>query len=127
MTVLAFTDYIYHLKRAARSATVAEENLRREIAQRFSELERERQFAFCRYNLRQAVARALGEAANKEEALAKCRTAFMRELASAGVTEQQRVVIERFAPVILAVWKATHQHEAGEPGIVAVKRVPAIQ
>jgi hypothetical protein len=124
MTAQAFTDYIYYLERAARSASVAEENLRREIAQYFAELERERQFAFRHYNSMQAVARALGEAAIEEEAPVKGRAVFMRELNWAGVTEQQRAVTDRFAPVILAVWKSGSPARGRQTGDCEVENAP---
>jgi hypothetical protein len=110
MTPLA--DYIANLERNARAASIAEEEFRREATRRFAELERDRQYAFRRHSLMRAASEAVTAAAEEEDALAKGRAAFMAELGWTGATERQRNIIERFKPVVQAIW--TTAHAAGD-------------
>lgn len=121
MTTPVLDDYVAELERTARSASVMEEDLRREFARRFELLESERQFAFRRYSLMRAVTQAVAGAANEEEAIGKGNAAFMAEIGWAGATELQRTVTQQFGPVLLAVWNAAHPTEEVASDIAPVQ------
>lgn len=107
MTRSDFTACLARLGEAAREAGIAEESFRKEAARRIEALRQERAFAFRRLNLLRAVGAAVEEAQDEEQALASGRAVFLRETGLHGVDDRQKAVIERFLPVISAVWLAT--------------------
>jgi hypothetical protein len=70
MTATSFLD---DLQAAARDVEAAEAMFRREVAARMADLEQLRAFAFRRLNLTQAIAEAVGPAADEPAALATLR------------------------------------------------------
>lgn len=121
MSAITLADYVADLERSARSASVVEEDLRREFTRRFADLERERQFAFRRFHLMRSVTQAVTGAKDEADALARGAAAFMGEIGWSGASEQQRAVTERFRPVVLAAWSAAHPAEGGAADAGAVK------
>ena len=63
--------YLEELENSAQSASTVEENVRREFIGRLADLERERQFAYRRFNLMAAVFGAMTDAKDADEADAK--------------------------------------------------------
>jgi hypothetical protein len=63
-------SFLDDLKRANERATSAENDFRRDIAQRIEPLEDERAFAFRRFNLMRAVAAVVASAESEEIAVA---------------------------------------------------------
>jgi hypothetical protein len=96
---------IAQLDAAAHAASVAEESYRSEAAERVKGLERARAFAFRRLNLVREVARAMTGAKDEAEALQSGAAAFLREVNWTGGSESQREVIERFKPILAALWR----------------------
>lgn len=105
MTGNAIAAYLDRLDHAARSASIEEEDYRREAMEQIKLLERQRAFAFRRLNLMRAVAASLAEAKDEAEAAACGSAAFLRELNWNGATERQREVVDKFLPVVIALWQ----------------------
>jgi hypothetical protein len=105
MTVNATASYLDRLDQAARSASIAEDAYRKEAMERIKLLERQRAFAFRRLNLVRAVAASLAEAKDEAEAAASGSAALLRELNWNGASESQREVVNRFLPVVAALWR----------------------
>src|SRR5690606_319997 len=110
--------YLEKLDAAARSASLAEDAYRSEVAERVKSLERARAFSFRRAHLVRVVAASMGGAENEEEAIAAGSAAFLREIGWNGATEAQREVMERFKPVMTALWEMAGDGTAEiKPGI----------
>lgn len=105
MTANAIAAYLDRLDRAARSTSIEEESYRREAVERIKHLERRRAFAFRRLNLVRAVAASLDDAKDEAEALARGSSTFLHEVNWNGATERQREVVEKFLPVVIALWQ----------------------
>lgn len=103
MTAQPIDAYLDDLKRAAHAASTAEETFRNEATRRFKALERERAFAFRRYNLIQSVATAIADAKDEAEAIALGSATLLREVNWTGASKAQREVAERFQPVVVAL------------------------
>lgn len=113
-----YTAYLEDLGNIAREASIAEEQFRKQAAQRAEELKVERAFAYRRLNLLKAIGRAVSPAENEEEALKSGRSVFFREVSWNGATQKQKEVADQFEPVILAVWNAVRADEAdGQPAV----------
>jgi hypothetical protein len=106
MTDESVNDVLQRLNAAAQTASIAEEDYRREAMARIKELERARSFAYRRLNLMTAVANAMAGAEDRAEATAAATGAFLNELNWNGASESQRQVADRFMPVIDAIWQA---------------------
>jgi hypothetical protein len=102
----ALAVYFDRLKRAADTASAAEDAYRRDAVRRIKEHEQERAFAYRRLNLMQAAAAAVAGAKDEAEAMAQGKSAMLREVNWNGASEPQRQVADRFAPVALALWRA---------------------
>jgi hypothetical protein len=111
VTDTTLQDIVNRLDGAARSASAAEETCRHEAAERIRGLELARIYAFRRLNLVKSIASAMSGAKNQEEAMAWATSAFLREVNWTGASESQREVIERFQPMIDALWRL----QQGEP------------
>lgn len=103
---------IAQLDAAAHAASVAEERYRSEAAERVKGLERARAFAFRRLNLVREVARAMTGAKDEAEALQSGSAAFLREVNWTGGSESQREVVERFKPILAALWRMSGEDAA---------------
>ena len=101
MTATSFLD---DLQAAARDVEAAEAMFRREVAARIADLEQHRAFAFRRLNLMQAIAEAVGPAADEPTALAYALAALRARLGWESDSEARATVLARFAPVAQAVF-----------------------
>ena len=93
------------LEAAARQAETAEEQYRREAAQRIAALERERAFAFRRLNLMRAVADAVVQAEDEEIAVARVLAMLRDRLGWASDSEVRARVLSQFSRVGQAVFR----------------------
>ncbi|MGB3390472.1 MAG: hypothetical protein WBA88_21110 [Pseudaminobacter sp.] len=114
MTSEDYTAYLENLGSIAREASIAEEQFRKQAAQRAEELKTERAFAYRRLNLVKAVGRAVASAENEEEALKIGRNVFFREVSWNGATQKQREVADQFDAVVLAIWNAVHPDQESD-------------
>lgn len=106
MTGQTLTAFLDGLERDAHAASVAEENFRREIAERLRALEQERAFGFRRFNLMRSVIDAVASGQDEEEALAKGRETVAQELQIGAETAVNLETLQRFEPVLRACWEA---------------------
>ena len=109
MTMTA--SFLVELKAAAEAAKTAEGSFRREAALRVAALEQEREFAFRRLNLMQAIAEAMVSAESEEIAVASAFAALRTRLGWNSDNEARSEVIIRFSPVALAVFRAAASGE----------------
>lgn len=108
------------LEQSAVSAQQEEIRFRNSVADEITKRERERQFAFRRLEIANAMVRAATRAKSLEEAVQFQTTELRRELGWHGDTEQRRKVLDQWAKVASAVWFEVHPEE--EP---PAARVPA--
>ena len=97
-------SFLDDLKRATERATAAEHDFRREIAQRIKALERERAFAFRRFNLMRAIADVVASAESEEIAVAGATALLRAKLGWSSDSEARSAVLSRFAPVAQAMF-----------------------
>ena len=110
------------LKRETERATAAENEFRREIAQRFKALETERAFAFRRYNLMRAIADVVAGAETEEVAVAGATAMLRAKLGWSNESEARDAVLSRFVPVAQAMFASLSPSEdevPPEPDVVA--------
>jgi hypothetical protein len=113
------------LKKAADNATAAEDQFRREVAQRAKALETERAFAFRRLNLMRAVADVVSGAESEEVAVAGATAVLRAKLGWANDSEARAEVISRFALVAQEMF-ASLSSEAPKPGEEAPDVIEAL-
>lgn len=101
---MPLASYLDTLKSDAENANLAEDKFRREIVERTKEFERERAFAFRRFNLMQAVAEGMNSAESEEIAVAAAAAILRSRLGWSDDSEARSEVISRFAPVALAMF-----------------------
>jgi hypothetical protein len=101
----ATASYLDRLDRAARAASAEEDTYRKVTMERIKALERQRAFAFRRLNLVRAVAASIADANDEAEAAARGSATFLRELNWNGASERQREVVDKFLPVVTALWQ----------------------
>lgn len=118
-------SFLDALKRAADTATVAEEQFRREIAQRVKALETERAIAFRRLNLMRAVADVVAGAESEEIAVAGATAVLRTKLGWSNDSEARAEVISRFAPVAQEMF-ASLSNEPPKPGEEAPDVIEAL-
>jgi hypothetical protein len=105
------------LERNAHDASIAEENFRKEAAERVRALEQARMFGFRRLNLMRPVVNAVAGSNDSEEAQAKGEAAFLAALEWDSVNESRQDVLAHFTPVIDACWRAVGPDAtAADPG-----------
>jgi len=97
-------SFLDELKRATERATAAEDDFRREVAQRIKALESERAFSFRRYNLVRAIAEAVASAESEEIAVAGATAILRAKLGWTSDSEARAAVVSRFAPVAQAMF-----------------------
>jgi hypothetical protein len=93
---LSFLDTLQH---AADAAARAEENFRREVAERAILFERERAYAHRRLNFMRALAEAVAGAESEEAAVAAATETLCAKLGWASDSEARTQVLEHLAPV----------------------------
>lgn len=106
------TRFLVELKTAAEAAKVAEGRFRREAAVRIEALEKERAFAFRRFNLMQAIAGAMASAESEEIAVASAFATLRTRLGWNSDSEARSEVMTRFGQVVLAVFRAPDEEES---------------
>lgn len=118
---------IHDLDKAAHGVSVAEQAIRREMAERIAVLSRARTFAFRRLNFMKAIVAAIAAAEDYASAMTHATTAFLRETNWNGASETQREVVEKFLPVANAIWdlqqsgrkdEAEDGEQVGDPAVV---------
>ncbi|MBZ0138380.1 MAG: hypothetical protein K8H87_01225 [Pseudorhodoplanes sp.] len=121
MTAKPADNYIRELEQVAQAANVAEEAYRNEAMRRIREFEQERAFAFRRLNLLRSLSSAVLAAKDQEEAAAHGTAALLRELNWTGANDPQREVVNRFLPVITALWQTGQSEDevAETPSVAA--------
>jgi hypothetical protein len=92
------------LKDAADQAIAAENDFRKEIAERTKALENERAFAFRRLNLMRGIAEVVAGAESEEIAVAVATAVLRAKVGWSSDSEARDVVISRFAPVAQAIF-----------------------
>ena len=109
-----FPGLLDELSARASEAGVAEQQYQKEVARRMAELKEARAFAWRRVSLLRAIAAAVSESKDEEEARAAGRKSFYREVGWNGGTQNQREVCEGFEQVVLAVWAATREEDPAD-------------
>lgn len=112
MTTVDAASFLAGLKAAADRAAATEADFRRETAQRIAVLERERSFAFRRFNFMRKVVSDITKAKDEEEALGRAAATLRDELGWSGDSEARNAVLDRFASVTRAVLRSLGEHAA---------------
>ncbi|MBS0536061.1 MAG: hypothetical protein JSR72_18565 [Proteobacteria bacterium] len=117
------SSFLDALKAAADDAARAEDDFRREVAERTKALERERSFAHRRLNFMRAVADAVASAEDEAVAVAAANAVVQAKLGWASDSEARSEVLTAFAPVAKIVF-ASLDPESGAPApdVVAALR-----
>ena len=115
-------SFLDDLKRATERATAAENDFRREIAQRIKALEAERAFSFRRYNLMRAVADGVASAESEEIAVAGATAMLRAKLGWSSDSEARAAVMSRFAPVAQVMFASlapSEDEQVPAPDVIA--------
>lgn len=117
------SSFLDALKTAADDAARAEDDFRREIAERTKALERERAYAFRRLNFMRAVADAVASAEDETIAVAAANAVAQTKLGWASDSEARTEVLDHFVPVAKAVFASLDPEEPAAPAdVVAALR-----
>jgi hypothetical protein len=114
-------SFLDDLKRATERAAAAENDFRREIAQRIKAIENERAFAFRRYNLMRAIADVVASAESEEIAVAGATALLRAKLGWPSDSEARSAVLSRFAPVVQAMFASlapSDDEDAPTPDVI---------
>jgi hypothetical protein len=111
--MMATAPFLHELKTAAEAAKTAEGHFRRDAAVRIATLEQERAFAFRRFNLMQTIVEAIASAESEEVAMAGAFAVLSMRLGWTSDSEAHTEVTAHFAPVALAVFRASTSREDG--------------
>ncbi|HRK17811.1 MAG TPA: hypothetical protein PK970_02545 [Hyphomicrobiaceae bacterium] len=109
------------LEQSAVAAQQEELRFRNSVAEEIAKRERERQFAFRRLEIANAMVRSATRAKTVEEAVQNQTVELRRELGWHGETEQRRKILDRWSKVATAVWLEMHPDTAGPRDSVSVK------
>jgi hypothetical protein len=115
-------SFLDDLKRATERAAAAENDFRREIAQRVKALESERAFAFRRFNLIRAIADVVASAESEEIAVAGATALLRAKLGWSSDSEARTAVLSRFAPVAQVMFASlapSNDEDAPPPDVIA--------
>jgi hypothetical protein len=115
-------SFLDDLKRATERTAAAENDFRREIAQRIKTLENERAFAFRRFNLMRAIADVVASAESEEIAVAGATALLRAKLGWSSDSEARTAVLSRFAPVAQAMFASlasSDNEDAPPPDVIA--------
>ena len=99
-------SYLDALKAAADRTATAEDEFRREVAERTKALAVERAFAFRRLNLMRAIAEGVATAEGEEIAVAAATAVLRAKLGWSDHSEPRDEVVSRFAPVAVAMFES---------------------
>jgi hypothetical protein len=114
-------SFLDDLKRATERAAAAENDFRREIAQRIKAIESERAFAFRRFNLMRAIADVVASAESEEIAVAGSTALLRTKLGWSSDSEARAAVLTRFAPVAQAMFASlapSDDEDAPPPDVI---------
>jgi hypothetical protein len=106
--------YLDAMRQAAEQAAAAEEGYRRDYAQRIAALERDRAFAFRRFNLIRGLSEVVAAAADEKTAAANALAVLRDKLGWVGDSEPRTATMQRFAVVVEAMVAALAA-QVGEP------------
>lgn len=118
-------SFLDALKLETERATAAENDFRRDIAQRFKELEMVRAAAFRRFNLMRAVAEVVASAESEEIAVAGATGMLRAKLNWSTDSEARSEVLSRFAAVAQAMFASLapsddeNEEDAATPDVIA--------
>jgi hypothetical protein len=121
------SSFLDELKLAADKTSTAEDEIRREMADRIKALEVERAYAFRRLNLMRAIAEVVATAEGEEIGVAAATAVLRARLGWSSDSEARDEVITRFAPVAIAMYASlspeietpSGQQPAPEPDVLA--------
>jgi hypothetical protein len=119
-------SFLDALQLATERAAAAEEDFRREIAQRTKALETERSFAFRRLNLMRAIAEVVAGAEGKEIAVAAATAVLRAKLGWGSDSEARDEVVSRFASVAQSMFaslspenlETSNDEESPQPDVI---------
>jgi hypothetical protein len=114
-------SFLDDLKHATERAAAAENDFRREIAQRIKAIENERAFAFRRFNLMRAIADVVASAESEEIAVAGATALLRAKLGWPSDSEARSAVLSRFAPVAQAMFASlapSDDEDAPTPDVI---------
>ena len=114
-TPVSALPFVTALEAAAGHAETAEREYRQEAAQRIAALEHERAFAYRRLNLVRELAGAMATADAEESAIGIAFALVRGKLGWSRDSEARTEVIERFAPVAQALFRALTGEDEPEP------------
>jgi hypothetical protein len=97
-------SFLDELKLAADKTSTAEDEIRREAAQRIKALEVERAYAFRRLNIMRAIAEVVATAEGEEIGVAAATAVLRAKLGWSNDSEARDEVVTRFAPVAQAMY-----------------------
>jgi hypothetical protein len=119
-------SFLDELKLAADRTATAEDEIRREAAQRIKALEVERAYAFRRLNLMRAVAEVVATAEGEEIGVAAATAVLRAKLGWSDDSEARDAVVTRFAPVAVAMYASLSPVESRSPveGVSPVAETP---
>jgi hypothetical protein len=109
-------SFLDDLKLAADKTATAEDEIRREVAQRIKALEVERAYAFRRLNLMRAIAEVVATAEGEEIGVAAATAVLRAKLGWSSDSEARDEVITRFAPVAVAMYASLSPEIETPPG-----------
>ena len=115
-------SFLDALKLVAERAARAEDDFRREVAERTQAIERERAFAHRRLSFMRAIADAIASAESEQIAVAVAMAIMRTKLGWDSDSEARTIVLTRFAPVaqkIFASLAPTGDEEMPPPDVVA--------
>ena len=113
--------FLAALELAAKHSAQAEDEFRRDWAERLKALERERAFAHRRFNFMRAIAEAVATAESEEIAVAAATAAMLAKLGWWDESDARTEVLSRFVPVaqqVFAGFAPVVQEEAPPPDIL---------
>ena len=92
-------SFLSTLELAAQQAAKAEEDFRREVAERARRVEQERAFAHRRLNVMRAIADTIVSAESEEAAIGAATAVLRTKLGWAADSDARKDVLSRFVPV----------------------------
>lgn len=117
------SSFLDALKASADGAARAEDDFRREVAERTKALERERAFAHRRLNFMRAIAEAVATAEDEAIAVAAANAVMQAKLGWASESEARGEVLSFFAPVAKVVFASLDPEQGGAaPDVIAALR-----
>lgn len=111
----ATASFMNDLQQATLQADNAETELQKEIVARRNAIERDRKFAYRRFNFMRSMTDAVASADKPEIAVANAQAAMRNSLGWSDDSESRQAALTEFAPVALAVYASLAPAEAEPP------------